>query len=480
MPAGRSNSFFSNSFFIFLIRFFPLLVTLLVLIAFSQGLDTAAYGTYQNFWTQMYLLNSLACMGIHVVIVTYPTSFVANLLSRLNRKYYIGYALWLLLISSVFGLLRHNAGGQWFIAQLFIICWCLSLIIEAVLITAKRFGVLIITNIVYAVAFAILHWQFLQGAFNINSLFQYLLLLVFLKVLINGFVAFRVLSKANRKESKLTVPNIKSLWLHLGFYDVSQMVFRWMDKYIISLFLSAELSAVYFNGSVDIPFLSVILGAAGSASLIQMAYNKEDEDKHDVQLVNYSSRLLSSVVFPLFFFFLFFSKELFVVLLSTKYLPSVPVFTMSILTIPLYAYHLTSILQNRHKGAIINKGAILDLFLALALMYPLYELIGLPGVALSCVISSYVQAGYYLKETSDLLKVKISKLMPLGNWSIKLIVFSTLFIAIHYLLGLLFPYQKVLFLGIATVIIICVLSLYIEIKASKKKYGNRFQTKEDI
>ena len=366
MPAGRSNSFFSNSFFIFLIRFFPLLVTLLVLIAFSRGLDTAVYGAYQNFWTQMYLLNSLACMGIHVVIVTYPTSFVANLLSRLNRKYYIGYALWLLLISSVFGLLRYNAGGQWLIAQLFIICWCLSLIIEAVLITAKRFGVLITTNIAYALVFAILHWQFLQGTFNINSLFQYLLLLVFLKVVINGFVGFRVLSKANKTESMLTVPNIKSLWLHLGFYDVSQMVFRWMDKYIISLFLSAELSAIYFNGSVDIPFLSVILGAAGSASLIQMAYNKEDEDKHAVQLANYSSRLLSSVVFPLFFFFLFFSKELFIVLLSSKYLPSVPVFTISILIIPLYAYHLTSILQNRHKGAIINKGAILDLVLACA------------------------------------------------------------------------------------------------------------------
>jgi len=227
-----------------------------------------------------------------------------------------------------------------------------------------------------------------------------------------------------------------------------------MDKYIISLFLSAELSAIYFNGSVDIPFLSVILGAAGSASLIQMAYNKEDEDKHAVQLANYSSRLLSSVVFPLYFFFLFFSKELFIVLLSSKYLPSVPVFTMSILTIPLYAYHLTSILQNRHKGATINKGAILDLVLALALMYPLYKLIGLPGVALSCVVSSYVQACYYLIETSGLLKVKVSKLIPLNNWSIKLIVFSTVFIAIHYLLGLFFPYQKVLFLGIAAVIII--------------------------
>lgn len=457
-----------------------MLVTLLVLIAFSRRLDTAVYGSYQNFWTQMYLLNSLACMGIHVIIVTYPTSFVANLLSRLNRKYYISYTFWLLLISSVFGFLRYNAGGQWIVAQMFIICWCLSLIIEAILITAKRFGILVITNIIYAIVFAILHWQVLHGSFNIDRLFQYLLFLMFFKVAVNGIVSLSVLHRANKTESMLTIPNIKSLWLHLGFYDVSQMIFRWMDKYIISLFLSAELSAIYFNGSVDIPFLSVILGAAGSASLVQMAYNKKDEDGHAIQLANYSSRLLSSVVFPLFFFFLFFGKELFVVLLSPKYLPSVPIFTMSILSIPLYSYHLTSILQNRHKGAVINKGAMLDLVIALALMYPLYKMIGLRGVALSCVISSYVQAGYYLKKTSGLLKVSVSKLMPLGNWFIKLIVFSTLFIAIHYLLGLFFPYQKVLFLGIVLVVITCILSLYIEIKASKRKYGNRFATKEDI
>jgi O-antigen/teichoic acid export membrane protein len=122
------------------------------------------------------------------------------------------------------------------------------------------------------------------------------------------------------------------------------------------------------------------------------------------------------MVMPLFLFLLFFAAPLFDLLFDHRYAASVPIFQWSILVLPLRAYGFTSILQHAHKGALINKGALLDLVIALALLYPLYRLMGLPGLAFSFVLSSYVQAAYYSIHTAKILQVKLFELFPLKLW----------------------------------------------------------------
>lgn len=474
MLKAATNTFFGSSFFIFMTRFFPLLANTLVIIFFSRHLDAGTYGTYQNFWIGLYLLNPIACLGVHVLILTYKPSFIAGMLKALKPKHYLGFLGWILLVSAVFAFFRNEEQGlTWFLPFAFLIVYALSLILESILIAFRKFGLLITMSISYATAYLVLHWAFLQKTIGVAELFFMLCMLIAVKLCIYAIAVYTSIKNTDADTGNYTFKDIRSLWMHLGLYDVSQMVFRWVDKFIISILLTEQLSAVYFNGSIDIPFISVILGAVGSAALMQLANKKEEGNKeHTLFVSNYSSRILSAVVFPLFFFFFFFSEELFVVLLSEKYRASVSVFVMAILTMPLYAYHLTAILQNRHKGGIINLGAILDLMLALSLMYPLYQLLGLPGVALSCVISSYLQAGFYLYHTAKVLQVSVWQLLPLRNWSIKLIVFFVLFISIHYLLKLYFPQSFVLILGGVFVAAVTVASLLMELKASKKKYGD--------
>lgn len=468
-----ANTFFGSSFFIFLIRFFPLLANLLVIIFFSRLLDASVYGVYLNFWIQLSVLNPIACLGIHVLILTYAPGQIVALTRKVKPVYYIVFLGWLLLISSVFAFFRYQATGiSWWIPLFFLFVYSLSLLLEYVLIAFKKYSVLIFLSTSYAVCYGLLHWSFLQGSISLDTLFLSLAVLISIKLCLYGAIVIRSISREEASEVLITFSSIRSLWMHLGLYDVAQMVFRWLDKFIISILLTAHLSAVYFNGSIDIPFLSVILGAVGSAALIQLAGKKSEDNGHTIFISNYSSRLLSAVVFPVFFFFLFFSEELFVVLLSAKYLPSVPIFIVSIFTMPLYAYHLTAILQNKHKGSIINKGMLLDLVIALSLMYPFYLMFGLPGVALSIVVSSYVQAVFYIYHTGKVLNVPILRLLPVANWLVKLIVFSLLFITIHYLLDEYYSQQIVLFLGGGIAGIITIVSLIVELRLSKQKYGD--------
>jgi O-antigen/teichoic acid export membrane protein len=450
------------------------MANLLVVIWYSRHLPLAAYGNYQHFWIQLNVIYPLACFGIHLLIITYSQGFVLNLLRRINARQYALYALWVIALSAVFALLQCNALDITFIIPfLFLLAFSLSVILESFLIVFRNYAALTIINILYSAAYWLIHFYVLKQGFSLQALFMYLLAVTAIRLCF-----YLVMAVRNIKQNKgaaftedVNITRTRHLWLHLGLYDVLQMLFSWIDKFIISLVLAAGLSAVYFNGSQNIPFLPLLLSAAGSAVLMQLATGRhKDEQESIIDLMNQSGRVLSCIVFPVFFFLFFFRQELIVTLLSDKYIPAIPVFAVSLLVLPVKAYSFTTVLQRLHKGGVINTGAIADLIFACALMYPLYQWMGLPGVAMSFVITTYLQAGFYLFYAAKLLKTSPLKLIPYLNWLIKLIVFATVFIIIRYVGNVYFTGKIALILGGAVMSALIVASLSVEM-ARQKKYG---------
>jgi len=475
LPKPGHNSLFSNSLFIFIIRFFPSLANLLVMIWYSKHLPPALYGNYYHFWIQLNVIFPLACFGIHVLVITYSQSFLLNLLRNIKTRYFVLYAFWVLALSAVFALLQCSALPVTFaIPFAFILCFSISAILESFLIVFRNYAWLTVINILYSAIYWLIHLYILKEGFSLQAVFTYLLILTALRL---GIYSGIVIGNMKRCEPVadtgiVDLAKIRSLWLHLGLYDVLQVLFSWVDKFIISIVLTASLSAIYYNGSQNIPFLPLLLSAAGSAVLMQLAAGqKDDENRNAIKLMNQSGRVLSSIVFPVFFFLLFFRYEFIVVIFTEKYIPAIPVFLMAILVLPVKAYSFTTVLQRMHKGAIINTGAIADLMLALALMYPLYKWLGLPGVALSFVISTYLQAAFYLYHAAKLLHTSPLKLIPYANWLIKFIVFASLFIIIHYAVNLYFTGKITLILGAAAMVIITAVSLILELKMQRQDGG---------
>ncbi|RYE22500.1 MAG: hypothetical protein EOP51_13105, partial [Sphingobacteriales bacterium] len=367
----KNDSFSGNTFFIFLIRFFPTLANVLVMILFSRELDAATYGVYQAFWVRVYVLSTIACLGLQGFLLTYNAQVVAGLIRMLKTRGAALLLIWIISVSAAFAYMEATLLTLPLVVPFcFLLFYSLSTITETVLSVSRKFGMMVIVNLLYTITFVALHIAFLKGTFTFRQLFINLMLITTARLLIYLPASVKIISRQVAEPIGKTIKEVRSLWFHLGVYDMSQMLFRWIDKFIITYFFATELSAIYFNGSQDIPFLPLLLGAAGSAALMQLASaKKSDEDRHIVQLLRHSSRILSSIVFPLFFFCLAYRTELFSVILSDKYLPSVPVFLVSVMAIPLRAYSFTTILQNKHKGGIINIGALLDILLACALMY---------------------------------------------------------------------------------------------------------------
>lgn len=471
-PAKRS-SFFGNSVYIFLIRFFPVLASLIVTIVFSRRLNATVYGDYQNFWIQYFVLSAVACMGTHVFLLTYSPSYLKRLLLQLPKQVYLWLVGWILVVALVLGGLQQEHIG-FAIAAAVLMVYCIGTIVEAFLMAGKRFQLLSVVNVLFSLAFLWIHWLFLDGIQSLKNLFAQIFLLAALRLVVYSVAAIlcaRQIKPETSDESIRWKP-VRSLWLHMGLFDILQILFRWADKFFISLLLIASVSATYFNGANEIPFLPLILGAVGSAGLIQLAtHTGEHKIKAVIQLQHISGRILSAIVFPLFFFLLFFSDELFGVVFKHKYDLSVPVFLVTIWAIPVRAYNFTTVLQHYHKGRIINIGAVLDITLACLLMYPLYEVCGLPGVALAFVLTTYLQAAFYLYHSARVLQVSWLQLLPLRNWGIKAIVFFSLFITLHYALVRFLGEQMVLTCGCIALAAIGLVALLFELKLYKAENG---------
>lgn len=468
------SSFRKQSVAIFLIRAVPAIGTVLVIILLSRGISLQLYGAYQNFWVQLLTLNAIAMLGIPAIALTLNSNTLVALLKQAKWQPPLIWFAWLCLLSGVFAYLQYTdpVGISPLISFLFSIMYGLISLGEGLLLPLQRFKGLIITVIVYTAVFIALHIAFVQGIVDLEKLFFWLLILFTARAAVLLLMLFKGGSTVEdeQKSAALDVSRLKGSWLQLGIYDMGQILFRYADKFLVARFLPPQSLAIYFNGAQEIPLLAVFLGAIKSAALMQLAITEEESTERTLQIVNRSAAVLSSVVFPVFYFLLCFREELFGTILSAKYLPSANVFMAALFVLPLRSYNFTGILQSRHKGTIMNWGALLDAIIALALVYPLYQLFGLPGIAMAFVISTYIQSAFYIVKTAQLLNVSALALLPWQNWLTKAIVFALLFIGGHYVMRHFFTVQNVLLLGVMLWAITTIIALRLELQ-KKVQYG---------
>lgn len=386
------------------------------MVLFSRALPEATYGSYQSFWVYLYLFGALAGVGIQVATLSYSAASLAYIIRSISYRYRLLYAAFITIITLAFALFQqYQTQIAWLPAGLFFGLYVISMITESVLLIFKEFRSLLIVNLLYSIAFVVIHVVAVLQSHSLSTLFSALTVLVALKTMLVART-FIIALRRIESSSTLSMRSVQKHWLHMYLYDLSQFLFKYIDKFILSLFLTKALFAVYFNGSIDIPFLPILLGAVSSAALIHISDNNRQSQERDIQTVLYASRILTGIVFPLFAWLLFFRHELFDVVFTEKYRAAVPVFMFAIGVIPLRCYGFTTMLQKRQKGNIINLGAFLDLFLAVVLMYPMYRLIGLPGVAFSFVISTYLQAAFYLYYTAKMVGRSMLSLIPAFYW----------------------------------------------------------------
>lgn len=405
------------------------------MIYFSHTLPKEDNGTYLNFWVRLWLTSGVASLGISLLIFSYAADVLHSLLYQLKKRHYWLYGLFLGAVALTFAWSQSSGfpDARFYLYAVFFAGYVLNVLLEALLMVTRKYKLLTVVSGTYFLIFLFIHFYVCRHGYHLDKILLYLLPLIWIKlgILLYAFHSF-MRSKTFVPLKTMEIKRARNLWLHLGLYNLYSVLFQWVDKYVLSFILTAAVSAVYFNATVNIPFLPLAFSAVSSALLMQL--NAQDgirNPRQNITDLHYASGLLSSVAFPVFAYLAFFRSELFHVIFSDKYEAAVPIFLCSILIIPVRSFDFVAILQTRHKGRIINLGAAMDLVLACALMYPLYLVMGLPGVALSFVISTYLQCIFYLYYSGKVLRVNMWSLIPWQKWLYKLVLFVALAFTLH-------------------------------------------------
>jgi O-antigen/teichoic acid export membrane protein len=432
------------------VRFLPALAALLMTLAFSRKLPQAFYGTYQQLWVNLQVLLAIATMGIPALLITMPFEIVYSYLLSINRKVKLGITLWFLAIAIVFAIIQNRYFPEANAAVFFFLFLfnLIALIAESMLIAAKNYTFLLVSTLAYTVAYIVIHYLYLSHTISLPCLLYLLVVAALGKMAITIICAKKSCALVNT--SIHTNTNHK-IWLQLYLYDLLQIAFRWGDKFLLAFIIPKALFATYFNGTIEVPFLGLILGAVGSALLVNLNDSNNDSDALKLTVIKRSSGYLSSIVFPVFCFLALYYKELFAVVFQHRYDEAATLFFITTFLVPLRAYNYTIFLQHKGKVNIINQGVVLEFIVALLLAFPAYKLLGLVGIALSFVIATYFLAIYYIWYIKKISGESLSYILPLKKWLQQI---ALAFAAFYLAKMLLNQYSDIWQLGVGMLLLI--------------------------
>lgn len=396
---------------LFFARLFPALALFLCWIGASHIFDMASYAYYQRFWIQLSTFAAIAAVGYPTFIFNHPGPAALALLKSVPANKKVFYTGIVVAMAALFGYLQSSAGiAVW--AALSFLAWTASMMLEATLLSVQRKRAVILLNTAYAIAMTLTHALLLHQGAGLQQIILSICIILSAKAVISFLLLQPHQQTASAIQPTLSYGEIAQQWRHFAVNDTVQMLFRWVDKFILSFLLSQSAFAIYVNSSIDIPFLPILFTAVSGAAVQHWALQATKGEENPLPMLHHSVRLLAALVLPLFAFLVIFRIEFLTIVFSARYASGVTIFVCAQLVLPLRAYPFTGLLQRYKRADIITRGALIDFGMACMLMYPLYRLFDLPGIALAFVVSTYWQAGYYLIKTQKVTGFSLASLFP--------------------------------------------------------------------
>lgn len=311
---------------------------------------------------------------------------------------------------------------------LFIFFLLPSYCLESLLIINERPVLLLIVNFIYAVCFLIIHTIFgLIG--SLKTLFFFLVLLALAKTSFTLVLTYNIYRTPFDLKRILQFSPFKALLgytLVLTAIALVDVLTVQIDKYLVIWFYKGQESifAIYSLGAIEIPMVSIIIGAVSSVVMPEFSHLLRKQDfGQTLLLLRTMVERLNLLLSPMFLYLLFSGFVLIPFLFGEQYRPTVIVFSIYLFLIPLRIFlnHPLLIAGGLQRFALY--GRIIDLITNISLGLLLLPIIGYFGPAVSTVIATYVHKLYQVIIIQRFLKVSWKTLYP---WAKVLKVFAIL------------------------------------------------------
>ncbi|HEX5461291.1 MAG TPA: oligosaccharide flippase family protein [Steroidobacteraceae bacterium] len=188
-----------------------------------------------------------------------------------------------------------------------------------------------------------------------------------------------------------------------------------LDRAIVAVVFTPAMYAIYSVGALEIPLDSVFQASVLNvlrASLPSLV--SEGRMDEVVRIWRDSVRKLALIVVPCFVFLQFFARRFIIILFTARYEPSVHVFRIYLLLLPLHALVLSVVPQVFGRTRLNFYAAASGVASNVILSFILLRIMGILGPATALVCSSYVTSAVYFIVTMRLLHAGPTRLLPMS------------------------------------------------------------------
>ncbi len=410
-------------------RIIAMLCSFAMPIFLTRYLSKTDYGLYNQFYTVLLFLGSIFTFGIQSnLYYYYPTA------DDKTRKSIVGNTFIMIVLCGLiaFLILQLPFVNRLFIGEgeirnyLFALCICICFYIPTQIIAPlfvvrkdKLLSILLPPTEVllklFVVIGAALVWGTIDKIFNSIVILQALLLII---VCIYSFYGIYRIDAPYFNYSQLK--NQLSYALPFGFAVVLNAFAQRFDKIISISFLTTEDYATYSLAFFGVPGILQIYDSVCQVNVINMtkAYQAGQKSQMHEQYKDFCTKMLSFSL-PLILVVFVFSREIIEFLFSEKYISSVPIFRIYILSIIITILGAGTILRAVNKTKFSLKAYAYSSIVSLPLTYFLIKEFGIWGAIISCLISQIIPRLIQIHFEKKVIGTTLKEYMP---WNAFLII----------------------------------------------------------
>lgn len=342
----------------------------------SRYLDKADYGTYKQVFFIYNTLLTVFTLGLPRTFTFFlprvPLNEAKNIIKKLTNLFYIlggVFAVFLFLFSDLIALILKNPDLSLAIKVFSPVPFLMlpTMGLESILATYKKtqfIAIYTISTRIFTLLLVVLPIVFFKGTY-IHAIIGFV---IASSLTLAMAVYFRFLPVRNEANDKCSISyqEIFKFSIPLLYASLLGMIIASVDQFFISRYFGNKVFADFSNGSLELPFVGMIVGA--SSTVLGPLFSRQVHEQADVKKVILPLWIsvfekTVKIIYPLVLFFWFFADIVMVLLYGKQYENSAVYFRIKLIvnffTMITYAPLVMAIGATKFYAKVHMFGAIL-------------------------------------------------------------------------------------------------------------------------
>jgi O-antigen/teichoic acid export membrane protein len=385
----------------------------------ARTFDQAEFGTYKQLFLIYATLFGLAQLGmaesLYYFVPREPSKagrHAANAITGLSVIGLVCVTVLFALRAQVAAWLSNPALAPHLLALgLFLALMLISAVFEIVLISRKKPGTAAWAYALSDIARAACFVVPAALAYGLRGVMAGAVLFAATRAVITAITLWREFRSELRIDARVLARQLAYALPFALAVGIEVLHVNW-HQYAVAANVDAATFAVYAVGCLQVPVVDLIVSSAVNVMMVEMAVAKERSLAAARWLWHDTISKLAFMIFPLAAFLIVMAREIIILLFTSTYAASVPIFMLWSLTMLASVLLVDGVLRVFAQTKYLVAQNVVQLVLVAALAAPFLGIFGLGGAVLATLIAALTVKAAAVARISRLMGISFSEALP--------------------------------------------------------------------